>query len=410
MPYTPEQVRQAVDKVWPRGRAKLGRTALPRAGDWAQCMQAQGESCMKIVREAVAARDVQAGGQDSKAHGQKLQQAVRHASNWPCKKVMPLFVTGGFVRAKLDKAWRLWLTEDERKPTDEHVVPVTHTVNGLGSLGRPEDLFAALARAMIAPICRVIGYEDRRIPRTDIDDWTRPFDRYAAPSVTRLGEPPIEVYRSADGTLVDVAGFTWDHWLAEMDAHPLYTSGRQFFEREFRKRFAESWAAIFAGAAALKPPALPPVGRDNGNVGAHNFTPDEVEHIQHGISEYLGRADVPLTAAGHPSIRVPVGRSRVQVVQRSHSHDELFCINIGPERRKFELYHNPERHHAPEGRARLIEVHRQIRQGIQLIDRPPNDVRHAFGYHRAGPGPFTAERAVRDTIVCIDAMLAAYDG
>lgn len=287
---------------------------------------------------------------------QRIQSIIRKVS-----MMLPAtFISEGRVLSLLDKDLLERLPWEERALVDEHVMPIVSLVNGKVFLTDPAAFFdGAFTAAMLAPRCLVIGAEDRRLDRlghpctgskTGPDEIARalPFRRYLPDHLAGSDRRPFRVFRIADGSeLMDFSGYDWSRWERETEALGAFREAFAF-HRQFSAQWREMMPDVAEILARWQPPSfpapsLPPSG---------NYTDLEREAIRQCLQDALSRPDLPSTEDRMPAVTVPAPRKRVNFTVCAPDKDRkpLFRINIGPERRKLELFHNPRSMHHHGGR------------------------------------------------------------
>lgn len=268
--------------------------------------------------------------------GQAIQDIIRTTSNspWANSRDPRLFITCGTIRSYLEPEWFANLIHDERKYIDEHVIPLTAAVSGDRFLGDPlAYLGEKFTRAMLTPQCIVIGAEDRRLERLRHPNQSFPFLRYTAAHLSDGGKTPIHVYRVTDGSEVDLLTYTQQEWEAELAEQPLLRSGL-----DFHRAFSASWGSMFPAEKAViagwNPRRFPPPTRPKGN-----FDELERDSIRGALKGLLAAPDVPQTDLSLSSIQLADSSQRISVLVLNRVRQSLFRITIGPERKKFVLYH-----------------------------------------------------------------------
>ena len=340
----------------------------------------------------------------------KVQLIVRKVST-----MLPAtFVSEGLLRSRQDSEWHNSLPPDDRKDVDEHVMPIFSMVNGRAFMMDPAAFFdGAFTAAMLGPRCLVIGSEERRIVRTghpsirlkmNLEEiaTVQPFLRYTPDHLSHHDRQRFSVFRIVDGDeLTDLAGYSWSDWEAEAQR-----MGGAFQEAfAFHRQFSSDWRRLMPDVAEIlarwqpKPlPAAPVPQR------GHYTDAEQVVMLRY-LADTLDRPDMPVTSYGMPAVTKAAGRKRIAFTVSAPNKERtlLFRVIIGPERGKFDFYHNNVTMH-PKGRLYRDRFVENISEytGLAYSSKPDT----SNGHHHRFPGGLESVMSVLPVI--FDTLIKTY--
>lgn len=287
---------------------------------------------------------------DGKTAALKIDHALRHATHWMRNRMLPPFISEGSVKALDNPDWLSTLCYGEQPDVFEHVIPIESALNGHVFLQsakpaltppRPEEApssFNLLSRVLLTPTCRVISFEDRRLATYLHPDWTHPFTRYKEANDDFPDHEAIRIYSTRTGQEISLANYTWYDFQEELAASRAYAPALQFIQS------LPDYIDMHYGDVLISDDetAYLELTSRKRLTSKTYYTREERNELER-LARTLSNSDTLLTAEGRRAIEIPVNRDRLSI---DFLHPTVtgkpvaVRLNIGPERSKFELYHN----------------------------------------------------------------------
>ncbi len=325
---------------------------------------------------------------------------------WPTVTAIPLFVSDGFAALAQNPELH---AHSEVYTVLEHVVPLVHEVPGLGRITEPEEFISGIKRAFIAPVCAVPRFQERQLHQTWTPDAEFPFRRYIHPNVSKREGQPILAFSSTSGDPIPMENFSWESWLSVLDGHDLYRPGLEFYLERFDADYAPGIRAMLVGAGDLSL-LFSRRKRRNGMAGNQSgrFTETELGELYRAVTQAIVGHDLPAKTPTGPVLylRPSHGKGRVAVVLRSPEGRRLFVLNIGPDKGRFEFYHNQTKYDLA-GISAMTRAMEISLQDVNLVPRK-RDKESRSGWSRASSAGVNVTSTIGEALTCVAAMASVY--